>query len=94
MTGDKLREIRIKFGMQQADLGDLAGVSRQTVGDWELGKAPVPPLVDRIMSILDDIPELLEIVYPEFEETLKQARRCQRLARRRELWRKKKAMPK
>lgn len=94
MTGDKLREIRIKFGMTQLDLSGLAGVTRQTVGDWERDFAPIPEFFGRVMSVVDDIPELFEIIYPEHAEIQKQERRRQRLARRRELWRKRKAMRK
>ena len=35
MTGDELREVRLSCRMSREDVGDLLGISAQTVGSWE-----------------------------------------------------------
>ena len=38
-TGRKIRALRAKLGLNQEDIADACGVSRQSVGKWERGKA-------------------------------------------------------
>lgn len=37
--GDRLREERIRIGLQQLDLADSCAVSRRTLSSWENGEA-------------------------------------------------------
>lgn len=35
----KLKELRVKYGMTQTELGKVAGVTNRTVARWESGRA-------------------------------------------------------
>lgn len=37
ITGEKLRELRKKFGLTQQDLGDELGIRRSSIARWEKG---------------------------------------------------------
>ena len=38
MTPEEIRELRLKLGLTQTQLGELVGARCKTVSTWELGK--------------------------------------------------------
>ena len=50
MTGDELKQLRMKLGMTQDELGQRLGVARVTVARWEIGLRRLPELAARLMQ--------------------------------------------
>lgn len=48
--GDKILELRKKKGMSQESLGELLGVTRQTISNWELGSTSPNPEQLKMLS--------------------------------------------
>lgn len=67
MTGEELRRIRKKLRLNQGDWGKLMGVTRSTVSDWEIDRAKVPKLVERVALFLDDAPQDIYRLMPELK---------------------------
>jgi DNA-binding XRE family transcriptional regulator len=51
ITGAQIKTFRISLGMTQQQLADELGVIRESVNEWEKGKAPYPSNVDRIHEL-------------------------------------------
>lgn len=60
--GDKILELRKKEGLSQESLGELLGVTRQTISNWELGStSPNPDQLKMLSKVLHiSIDELLD----------------------------------
>ena len=50
MTGDELRQVRLRLGLTQDELRQRLGVARVTVARWEIGLRRVPELAVRLMQ--------------------------------------------
>ena len=50
MTGDELKQLRMRLGLTQEELGQRLGVARVTVARWEIGLRRVPELAARLMQ--------------------------------------------
>ena len=59
MRGHELQGIRQTAKRSQAEFGELVGVHRTTVSEWETGKTDVPELVEAIARIIDAKPEFV-----------------------------------
>ena len=62
MTGERLKEIRTRLGISQADLAVLAGMERQSgqrcISQWERGLNRIPgPTAFALSLMLSDCPE-------------------------------------
>lgn len=53
MSGARLREIRTKVRMKQAQLGQVLGVHWTTISDWERG-GDIPHYAALLAELLDD----------------------------------------
>lgn len=49
MTGEELRAARLKADMKQHELGAILGRSDRTISAYEVGKAPIPKAVERVI---------------------------------------------
>lgn len=58
---DDVRRIREKLGLSPRQLAELMGTSRRNVYRWEDG-ATVPPLAVTVLHLLDERPDLLELM--------------------------------
>ena len=76
---DNIKKIRLKYGLTQAELGEIAGVSDKAVSTWENGTAePRMGAVQRIAehfniskgSIVDDSPSLPTVQLTASEHVL------------------------
>jgi len=57
---DNIRELRIRFGMSQADLGRALGISAQGVSKWETGKSdPDRFTIMRMCELFNTSPDQL-----------------------------------
>ena len=52
MTGNELRELRIRLGLTQAELGKRLGVARVTVARWELELRHIAEPIARLVQYL------------------------------------------
>lgn len=52
MTPDALRSLRDRLGLTQAQLGNLLGVTRNTVARWEMGLHPIPRLAVKLLAMM------------------------------------------
>jgi len=50
MTVRELRDWRTAQGMSQGELATALGVSRNTVGRWELGERAIPPFLELALA--------------------------------------------
>ena len=65
--GDNLRTLRKKKKISQEKLGELVGVSRQSVSKWECGEAY--PEVDNIFKLCDIFHcKINELVHEDFSD--------------------------
>ena len=65
--GDNLRNLRKKKKISQEKLGELVGVSRQSVSKWECGEAY--PEVDNIFKLCDIFHcKINELVHEDFSD--------------------------
>ena len=54
--GYRLREIRLKLGMSQREVGEIVGVAPNTVGKWERGVAmPSEPHIAKLCAEFPDL---------------------------------------
>ena len=62
MLGEKILKLRKKQGLSQEQLGEMVGVTRQTISNWELGEtAPNPEQLKLLSKALDaSIDEMLD----------------------------------
>ncbi len=51
MTATALKQIRVQWGLTQAEMADLLGVALRTYQGYESGR-PIPRHVDRLMACL------------------------------------------
>jgi DNA-binding transcriptional regulator YiaG len=63
MNGNDLKGIRQANRLSQEQFGELLGVHRTSVSDWERGTAPVPVYAELFALLIERRPELL----PELE---------------------------
>jgi transcriptional regulator with XRE-family HTH domain len=63
MTGNELRDIRKAARLNQEAFGQLVGMGRVAVSDWERGVNAIPDAVELIARVFDAHPEML----PEME---------------------------
>lgn len=62
--GEKIRQLRLRKGLTQTDLGKKIGVEKSTISMWENDKAPVPKIKMRALSeILGE--EINSYIYPD-----------------------------
>lgn len=54
--GARIRSLRVRRGLSLEELGRVLGMTRQGVGKWELGKAPVSSLNVRALSQALNVP--------------------------------------
>ncbi|MGE0823231.1 MAG: helix-turn-helix domain-containing protein [Candidatus Binatia bacterium] len=52
MTGQDLKELRIRLGLTQEELGQRLGVARVTVARWELGLRQIAEPMARLVQYL------------------------------------------
>lgn len=52
MLGEKLKEVRLRLGLTQEELGDRLGVRKNTVWRWEKEQRRVPETVARLVQYL------------------------------------------
>jgi putative transcriptional regulator len=57
---DKVKEIRINFGMSQAVFADVIGVSTKTVEAWESGRNKPDRSTSRLLQIMEKNPKIME----------------------------------
>lgn len=83
--GEVIKELRVKQGLTQKDLGERCGVSMNQVSSWETGKAyPPKGTLGKICQALgettsyllaksaeDDVPEDKRVVYRALLELLR-----------------------
>jgi len=55
MTVKELRDWRTAQGMSQGELATALGVSRNTVGRWELGERAIPPFLELALASIAGI---------------------------------------
>ncbi len=53
MTGEELRQWRIKHDLSQAELAFLLGVNQKTISFWELGHRKIPNYVSLLLEYLE-----------------------------------------
>lgn len=51
MLGDKIKELRISYSLNQVELAKNLHVSKQTISNWENNN--IPPSVDTLIRIAD-----------------------------------------
>lgn len=59
MTGTEHRTIRKFLNISQERWGDIVGVNRVAVSDWERDKYPIPVAVELLLLELEQEPEML-----------------------------------
>ena len=74
---DRLKAVRVQHNKSQTEIGQVLGVSHQTIAQWELGKSwPSNENAQNLMRILGvDGPrvfvKLMEVVEDELDDTEK-----------------------
>ena len=53
MSGEELRNWRLRYGMSQAELGDILGVTAKAISNWELGLRKIPPYLYYALAFLE-----------------------------------------
>ncbi len=51
MLDKRIRQLRIEWGINQKELGDAVGVSKQSVSNWENGN--IMPSIDLLIRLAD-----------------------------------------
>lgn len=59
MTGEEHRTIRKSLNVSQERWGEIVGVNRVAVSDWERDKYPIPTAVELLLHELKREPEML-----------------------------------
>lgn len=62
IDGNHLREFRKAHKMSQALLADYLGVTRVEIEKWEQGKSKLNPVIIRMVYLIEQKPELLDIL--------------------------------
>lgn len=52
--GQRIRSARERKGLTQSQLGQLVGVARETVGNWETGETSPRNRLARLIEVLED----------------------------------------
>lgn len=52
MTPAQLHSLRTNLGWSQTRLAEELGVTRSTINKWEMGLHPVPPMAEKLLSLL------------------------------------------
>ena len=62
ITGPQLRETRLKLGLSQARLAEIAGISQHLLSAYELDKSTIAPnLIQKLLAALEDKEQLKKI---------------------------------
>lgn len=62
IDGKYLREFRRSFKMSQSLLADYLGVTKKAIEKWEQGKNKLNPVVIRMVYLIEQKPEILDIL--------------------------------
>lgn len=57
MTPHEFHALRLSLGQTQSELGRQLGKHRNTIGDFESGKRPIPLAIARLLAYLLAAPE-------------------------------------
>lgn len=52
MKPAELKKLRAALGWSQQRLADELGVQRNTINRWEMGDRRIPPMAERLLTIL------------------------------------------
>jgi len=53
MSGQELREWRLKHDLSQAELAELLGVSQKAISHWEVGDRKIPLYLAFLLEMLE-----------------------------------------
>jgi DNA-binding XRE family transcriptional regulator len=53
MTGAELRDFRYRHRLKQIELGEMLGVDRSVISQWECDKKPIPHTIYPYLIMLD-----------------------------------------
>lgn len=59
LRAKRLQKIRkVDLGLTQKLLADAIGVNLRTLQDWEIGRTPMPRVVEILMELMREMPEV------------------------------------
>ena len=58
LTGNQIRENRLRFGLKQEELADLLGISVSTLSRWETGAQVQQRCMDKLLRAFFEVPEV------------------------------------
>lgn len=67
LTGEQIREIRMKLGLTQEQLSDIIGGGLKSVARYESGKVCQSKGMDNLLRILNAYPETLNVIQTKKE---------------------------
>lgn len=61
LRAKRLQKIRKEeLGLTQKLFADVIGVNLRTLQDWEIGRSPMPKVVEILMELMREMPEVKE----------------------------------
>lgn len=74
LTGSELRDFREEQGLRRDMFARLLGVGYDAVVSWETGRRPVPPTVEVLVALWEQVPwlrQLLEAIADDYEAVMR-----------------------